>query len=356
LAIVLCVTAFIMIWRAGTAAAGSLFVSASYQGPALGVVMLDRCEGSGYSACPRLRVVDGSARYTVAVPGAGQGNGVLLLANGLLWAGRGSVIDRSGDLGRRWREIHLPGQLLAWTAQSTGAWAITRSCRHGVRCRTRLWHSFDAGRTWWYQTLPDAVREAGPKDVFLLSFSNAANGVAVYPRDNGTHTIAITDDGGHAWSMHKSPCGEAYDMYEAVGTAADSVWVVCASEPGTGDQGHEVFVSDDAGVIFTLRNQAPFLERDKIGRGLFGAGYLGDIVPASSQTAFLSLDGDLGDLLRTDDGGRTWRTLRGFPEGDHSGLGAPSVSANGTDVWEPVLEIGLFASSDGGILWHNALP
>lgn len=145
-------------------------------------------------------------------------------------------------------------------------------------------------------------------------------------------------------------------MYQAVGTAAGSVWILCGSEPGAGGQAHQLYVSTDHGRGFSLRNGRRFLQRDEIGHGLNGSGYGAQhIVAISTQTAFVNLVGINGTLLRTDDGGRSWRPLTGFPAGDHSGLGIPSTSTDGTDIWEPVLQIGVFASADSGHHWHDAL-
>lgn len=327
--------------------------------PAHGAVLFDDCGGG---ACSRiwLSVTDDGGRTfrRERAPGRGAPSGVARLADGLIYVQRAGPIFRSVDEGRSWRAIGPAPGILTWTASGAGIWALTQACGRGRCAAPRLWHSLDTGRHWHYATLRAGNRNQDlSKPSYALSFASSAHGLVLYPTGpRGVERLGLTDDGGRSWSFRSLPCASAYEFeYRAAEAPDGAIWLACLGEPGTGFEGKQIFRSLDGGRHFELRLQAPFLERNRLGSGIDYGGYLfSGITPASEATAY-AIVYRVG-LARTDDGGRDWRFLRGFPMGDNTGLLDTAITAGGRIVWLDILHDGLFASADGGRRWRQLHP
>ena len=309
-----------------------------------GAVVVDRCY---QRPCPRLFVFTGRGTFADArLPGPRRrAVDVRVVSPRLLFASRGDALYRRAD--GRWRRVFRRG-VLAWDARSTGAWAVTRPCAR--RCALRLWHSFDVGRTWFWTALPDGAR--GPGLAPSISFADAASGAALYRRREGSWAVATTVDGGHRWRSRAAQCSRSMAMEVDVASApGGALWLACGSEPSAGDQGHEVFVSNNGGRDFELRARHSLFQTPRpVGHGLIALGYLDRLVATSPPTAYLTLL--RFGLLRTVDGGRTWRVLHGFPLGDRALFYGLDALPDG-HVWQTLLHYGLFASADGGASWRH---
>lgn len=268
------------------------------------------------------------------------------------WFGsRGNVIRRGGPAFTRWSVVaQFRGALLAFGARSTGAWAVTDPCGD---CAMRLWHSFDAGRTWWYRTLRQSSRDRG---LAHLAFTNAANGVVTYALPNGQMVTRATSNGGHTWTRAvRHGCGRFTTL--ATARSDGSVWLGCGSEHGLASSQHkEIFVSTDGGRTFALRSRSadPFRPReqrqDPIGN-LTQAGSLYGLQPVSQKIAYAEFFKGLG-VAKTVDGGRTWRRLRPFAYGD--GALFAGIAAHGDRIWAAHFARGLFVSADDR-RWRHVL-
>lgn len=81
--------------------------------------------------------------------------------------------------------------------------------------------------------------------------------------------------------------------------------VVCASQPGTGDQLKSSAVSTNGGLTWVVHTGC--LLRAGCQDQLY-AGYLGQIAAVSARTLYLA--GDRTSLLATTDGGERWRSVQ----------------------------------------------
>lgn len=331
-------------------AAAPLYYGVSFADAQRGAVMVDRCSKHVCRSELLLTNDGGHSWRKPRVPGRAEALWGKQAGQGVVFASRHYRLDRSVDAGTTWTSVPLPGAVLSWDARSTGAWAITKPCRRLHLCEPRLWHSPDAGRTWYFTTLRDASRSTTLKSEFDMSFADAADGAVLYMRRDESYALALTADGGHSWSMGRAPCSGEYSQSATIAWGpGGALWVGCATGRGTGDQGHQIFVSSDGGRHFAERIRAPFAQHAVLGHGLDGYGYLSGISACSSRSAVVELY--RGGLFRTDDGGRSWRQLRGIPFGDGAEFAGTALLSDCTHLWEALWSTGLFESSDGGRHW-----
>ncbi|HYL78564.1 MAG TPA: hypothetical protein VEU96_30515 [Bryobacteraceae bacterium] len=113
------------------------------------------------------------------------------------------------DGGEHWHQQSGPPAI-----GQEGAFAASNSCLLAVGRRdawfatgglggARVFHSKDAGRTWTAVSTP-IRNDSASAGVFSIAFADARHGIAVggdytKPAD-GTHNIAVTSDGGRAWT------------------------------------------------------------------------------------------------------------------------------------------------------------
>lgn len=240
-------------------------------------------------------------------------------------------------------------RMLAFAARSTGAWAVTKPC---PRCHLRLWHSFDAGSTWFYTDLRDSQRNnADDKDArTVLSFADAADGMVLYLSRHEGMVTRSTSDGGHTWSgAHPQPAARA-----SVSAANDgSIWLGSGLGPGAPYQPRSIKVSTDGGRSFDLRARDNGPGTHPVGN-IGHSGALYGLAAASRTTAYAEVFKG-GGVLKTTDGGRHWRRLHPYAYGDGTGLSG--VSAVGDHVWAAQISLGLYVSKDGGRRWrHVSIP
>ncbi|HET9091913.1 MAG TPA: hypothetical protein VFN50_05860 [Acidimicrobiales bacterium] len=131
-----------------------------------------------------------------------------------------------------------------------------------------------------------------------LSFTNAADGWA----DNGWYT----HDGGLTWHKAAVPAGALID---SVSVAGGTVWAESAG-CSAANCASGVFIGPATGSSLT-----PVADQ------VLGTGYApGTIFAVSASTAYLDAEGPHGnEIVATDDGGRSWRTVASpCPAGDYA--------------------------------------
>jgi photosystem II stability/assembly factor-like uncharacterized protein len=128
--------------------------------------------------------------------------------------------------------------------------------------------------------------------------------------------IVETTDGGATWTTRADPCsatfsGIAMNWTERLGAASrQSLWLFCASEPGTGMQAKFVERSNNGGNTWSLvASNAPGEHVPPNDIPLIGelpdSGTTGSLAVTSSLDVWLILGGN-NVLLNTADGGSTW--------------------------------------------------
>lgn len=191
----------------------------------------------------------------------------------------------------------------------------------------RMWRSLDGGESW--QRVP--IRSSG-FTLHSITFSDSRHGFAV----GGSGTIMITIDGGENWIQTSR--STAADL-ECVSFASPSVGYV-AGRTGTYDRdtdtstyGVEVLRTNDGGRTWRCSY------RDYESRSVW------QLVTPSEKTAFLLLDASR--LLRTTDEGKTWQELL------FKYRGPTSIAFTKDGTGWMVGEDLFYRSTDGGLVWRT---
>ncbi len=193
------------------------------------------------------------------------------------WAvGDGGTILRTDDAGLHWER-----QPSGTTADLRGIATVSAAHAWAVGSGGLVLRTSDGGASWVGSTVP------GKPDLVGIAARSPTTLVAV-----GSQSLVSTADGGGSWSVHQ--LGHAYDLL-AVAAAQESpaFWVV--GRAGTAPDHAVVLKSVDDGRTWDQRPIA--LPPDFVPR---------TIVAHSAQRAWVI--GSSGTILRTDDGGKTWRT------------------------------------------------
>jgi photosystem II stability/assembly factor-like uncharacterized protein len=288
--------------------------------------------------------------------------GVSAVSESVAWAsGNLGTYARTTDGGRTWHSAVVPGaealdfrDVDAFDASTAYLLAI------GEGDKSRIYKTTDGGKTWALQ-----FRNENPAAFFdAMAFWDRDHGIAMSDPVAGRFLVITTSDGGRTWMPappeRMPPALEGEGGFAASGTCIavegkSNVWF------GTGGPaGARVFRSSDGGRTWAV---APAPLAAGRAAGVFsltfwdarhGVAVGGDYTKEKDST---------GNAATTDDGGRTWKAVRGNarPAGYRSAVarvpGAPSptlvaVGPSGTDysldggrTWKPLGAEGFHAAS-----------
>jgi len=274
--------------------------------------------------------------------------GVRALSATEAWAvGNFGVIQHTTDGGKTWREVDSGTRLPLFSidfGDAQHAWAVGKSA---LVLRTE-----DAGKTWKTQTTPLSIE----KHLFKVRAvdANTAWGVG----DWGT--IIATKDGGATWqdrSLGVTPVKTESVPGRTTTTITDDIILYDVSFP---DPQHGFIVGEFGTLLVTADGGATWMRREMpTEKTLFGADF-----DTPDRGWVVGMD---GLVLRTDDGGHTWEVQHGKPE--TAGVedinfretlknpGMYAVRVEG-DYGVVVGDVGMvLTSSDGGRTWaRRELP
>ena len=305
----------------------------------------------------------GGSRGSVAnhaASAAGQSSGTPTVINGigfwtaqdgLLAASQGCTltVEATRDGGRVWTTVLRLPHAESGTPTVTGredAWVRILPC--DGQGTTALVHSSDGGRVW--TTVGDA-------SVANLDFLSATQGWAIRATPSAQVTnwlglalsVVNTDDGGRRWQRAPGPScpqGEILELLSA--PDASTVYVVCAGQPGAGQQPKTLEVTTDGGKTWDV-----VASSGQSAAGILEAGYASGLDFVTPRRGYLWMA--RGPVLVTSDGGRRWS---GVDLGPHSDAAQPrSVSFVSASVGfvlvqnEPEQDASLLTTVDGGTKW-----
>jgi len=301
--------------------------------------------------CLGLLAPPGAAQWVAQRSGtATEFRGLHAVSDRIVWAaGRGGIVSRTTDGGANWYADSIPGAsnlfLIAIRAvDRRRAWALGTA--FAGPSAARIYHTDDGGRTWRQQY------ENSTAGIFFdgMAFWDAKHGIAFSDPIEGRFVIITTGDGGATWTrvaperIPPALPGEA--AFAASGTAitvrgTKDVWI------GTGGGTKaRVLHSSDRGKTWQVFETSAAGGRAK---GVFGLAFRDGRHGVAVGGDYQQRDSSLENLLRTDDGGRSWRigtspALAGVQYG---------VAVAGTRTVVAAGPVGSAVSTDGGVTWRR---
>ncbi len=292
---------------------------------------------------------------------------------GYLWGQMGVAV--TGDGGYHWLSSSM-GDVTAFAASGTAAWAAVTTCRQGTaapECRTAVVSTADSGVTW--QPMPDVVSRRAGRSVAVAATSTGAVAFAVLPPGPITtpETVATFEHTpGTAATQSLAPfrC-PAYTT--AVGLHATNgggtLWGTCRGGTGQSswlaidrstDGGANWHAESSAGATFTPAVAMGF---PRTARGWQPAALATATANrAALVDAFGSSAAGAAGLYVTTDGGASWQLTWPLPE-------PPGATASGAAVDFVTGDLGwlaipsrsggprgqLLETTDGGGSWHRVV-
>jgi photosystem II stability/assembly factor-like uncharacterized protein len=220
---------------------------------------------------------------------------------------RGTVL-RTEDGGRTWQEtltIRLNGELgypvrQLQAVDGQRAWALTTVEPCPGACPTELRRTTDGGKTW--TTLLRG-------DIAAIRFASASRGWLVLRDPTGGAEVRVTNDGGTTWTSGLRATSGFPLMLDAATT--QTAWLMMVDTAFCSMSNcdrYELFRTDDGGVTWSS------LGNPKNSAARCSGGHLSGPLFASTGRGWLTLNlgaggagFSSGGLLRTEDGGKTWR-------------------------------------------------
>lgn len=298
-----------------------------------------------------------------AVPTTAGLRGLSVAGPRVAWAsGTGGTFLVTLDGGATWRVDSVAGAAEldfrdVHAADGRTAWLMSI----GEGPRSRIYRTGDGGQSWALRyTVP------GPEG-FLdgMAFRSPTSGLAYSDPVEGRFLVLATEDGA-AWAP-VAPEGLPPALPGEAGFAASGTGIAVRGDRawfGTGGGAQaRVFRSEDRGRTWTA---APTpLAAGSPGAGVFSLAFWDDRNGVAVGGDYTKPDESAGNVARTEDGGRTWRPVRGAPpRGYRSGVAVvpgtrplllvavgtsgSDYSLDGGESWTPIDTVGYNAVAAAG--------
>jgi photosystem II stability/assembly factor-like uncharacterized protein len=246
----------------------------------------------------------------------------------------------------RWRGVAVLH--VAAIAGTDAAWAVIQPRWACNPCSTLIMRTKNRGRTW---------KRVGIAPLSTPSFPTPRIGFAMRSRDTNAGPLIRTTDGGRTWRRVGAPCRKGWGGFASSAAisfvSARRGWLICKGQPRAARQSKALYLTRNGGRSWKRLLNAHFEPaRIQLG-GLQARGYVQGI--AFERTGHGLLWSTRGDTLRTSDGGRHWRPLTAIsPEvrEAYSGwlvndrVGYLLLQDNDRADWE------LLRSENGGRTWR----
>jgi photosystem II stability/assembly factor-like uncharacterized protein len=253
-------------------------------------------------------------------------------------------IQTTRDGGRSWRTtwrgnvvrnvVAVPGTRIAWATVEPKHTCGTRLLSP---CATQLLVSRDGGQHW------------APRRSVVEVPSIPSRLVAYAFRSGNTWRLKRTVNGGRTWSTLKGPC----PLADGVATSFASKhrgWVVCTAQAAMGSQPKSIYETVDAARSWKLVANGSW-KRSRGGLSVFG--YPAGISFTSKGRGLLWEA--RGGLYLTEDGGRHWKGTAGTAPERREGISGWFASKRQAFLLlqdDPARRYELLRSDDGGRSWH----
>jgi len=211
-----------------------------------------------------------------------------------------------------------------------------------------LLHSRDRGLTWQH----------AKRGLSLPSFPTSRVGFALRSRQADAGPLMRTLNGGRTWRRVRSPCHKGWGGHAwaaAVSFASPRHgWLLCTGQPSAGSQSKAVYMTTTSGASWKRLVNVHFEPGRIRSGGLLWQGYPRGISFTPSGRGILWAARD--NTYRTQDGGRSWARLSVTSPEEREGLSASLVSnrvgylllqdSGRRNDWE------LLRTNDGGRSWR----
>ncbi|HVF06756.1 MAG TPA: YCF48-related protein [Frankiaceae bacterium] len=204
----------------------------------------------------------------------------------------GPTLYATHNGGQSWKQIPTDGDVVALEQTRGTTWLVVSSCEAGG-CKLSLWTAPSSSDSFTLRSVIPGT-DANEKTYQLVRAGSAHGWVSGW--GNGDSEILRTTDGGKTWQQVANPCKTQGNYRQRLSRYdTQHLWLVCASDAESDTQVSSVYHSSDAGSHWGSKNAGP-KNAAPTDLQAFGARQLGVLATTEG-------------LLRTNDGGITWRTV-----------------------------------------------
>lgn len=226
----------------------------------------------------------------------------------------------TNDGGRTW-SVRWRGRA-AWDVSvipgTAEAWATISPRGACLACPMVLLHSRDWGWSW----------QRARRGLSLPSFPTSRVGFALRSRQADAGTLMRTRNGGRTWRRVRTPCRKGWGGHAwaaAVSFASSRHgWLVCMGQPSAGSQAKAIYETTTSGASWKRLVNVHFEPGRTRSGGLHWNGYPRGISFTPSGRGILWEARE--HTYRTEDGGRHWARLSVTSPDEREGLSASLVS------------------------------
>lgn len=261
----------------------------------------------------------------------GQGVSSLSFAderNGFAW---GDALWSTHDGGATWKQVRLAGDVQSLAIGGDRAYAVVDPCDAGSDTCTTPPVLFSGAASGDALTPSTGVRfPEGIEDAQVVTHGSSVFVTANTNSDAPADLRLYSSADGKAFTARTVPCNDDALGFDVAASGDRNLAGICNEDGAAGMQGHQVFVSSDAGQRWTRVGDPPQLG----GSGLVATG---------KGTFFANRNG----VSVTRDGGKTWPTSF-----EDTGGGADDVGFVSDDLGFLTDQRKLFVTRDAGRSWQ----